>query len=125
MELMVRVLRRAQDLGLLCYVVWLRRLPALLAPEQLSIFSPFIALPPWVGKMAWGGVALLVTALGRAIAWSAFSLVAFFRSKRGAAATLDAHRVVVIDRLKTAAFWAMVAWAYIGLIVNELHTIWE
>ena len=114
----MKLIRRAQHFGLLfCflalllveawYVAWLRRLPALLAPEQLSTFSPFIALRPWVGRMALGGVALLVTILG--------SLVAFFRSKRGAGATIDAHRVVVIDGLMTAALWAIVAWVFFGL----------
>ena len=49
-------------------------------------------------------VTLLLTVLGGMIAWSALSLVAFFRSKRGDAATVDAQRTLVIYRLKRAAF---------------------
>src|SRR5215471_11673339 len=98
-HIMVRVLRRAEDFGLLFsflalllvawYVAWLRWLSAFPA----STFSRFFDLPPWV---CWPRVAAwLLTILGVEIVWSAFSLGAIFRAKRGAAATIDADRVVV------------------------------
>jgi hypothetical protein len=110
---MDRVLKRAEDLGLLfCllalllvetgYVAWLERLPAFPAPEQPSAF---LQLPPWYGRPRLE-VTLLLTVVGGMITWTAFSLVAFFRSKRCTAATVDAHRTAVIDRLKAAVFWA-------------------
>src|SRR5215475_4833174 len=113
-----RIFRRAEDLGLLfCflalllvetgYVAWLERLPAFPAPEQPS---PFLELPPWWGRPRLE-VTLLLTVLGGMIAWSALSLVTFFRSKRRTAATVDAHRSAVIQRLKAAAFWAALAGA--------------
>ena len=113
-----RVLKRAEDLGLLVcflvlilvetgYVAWLERLPAFPAPEQPN---PFIVLPPWYGRPRVE-VTLLLTGLGGMIAWSALSLVAFFRSKRRAATTVDAHRTLVIYRLERAALWAVLAGA--------------
>jgi len=113
-----RVLKRAEDFGLLfCffalllvetgYVAWLERLPAFPAPEQPA---PFITLPPWYGRPRVE-VTMLLTVLGGMLAWSALSLVAFFRSKRRAAATVDAHRTLVIYRLKRAAFFAALAGA--------------
>ena len=113
-----RVLKRAEDFGFLfCffalllvetgYVAWLERLPAFPAPEQTS---PFIALPPFYGRPRVE-VTLLLTVLGGMLAWSALSLVAFFRSKRRAAATVDAHRILVVYRLERAALWAVLAGA--------------
>ena len=113
-----RFLKRAEDFGLLLcflalflvetgYVVWLERLPAFRAPEQRA---PFIALPPFYGRPR-AEVTLLLTVLGGMIAWSAWSLAAFFRSKRCTAATIGAHRSAVIQRLKAAAFWAALAGA--------------
>ena len=117
MQRLDRVLKRAEDLGLLfCflallmvetgYVSWLERLPAFPAPEQTN---PFIALPPFYGRPRVE-VTLLLTVLGGMIAWSALSLFAFFRSKRRTA-TVDAQRSAVIQRLKAAAFWAALAGA--------------
>ena len=125
MQRIDRVLKRAEDLGLLfCflalilvetgYVAWLERLPAFPTPEQPS---PFIALPPWYGRPRVE-VTLLLTALGGSLAWSALSLVAFFQSKRRTAATVGAHRSAVIHRLKRAAFWA--AWAGADLLAIQL-----
>ena len=58
MQTIDRVVKRAEDLGLLFfflalilvetgYVAWLERLPAFPAPEQPN---PFIVLPPWYGR---------------------------------------------------------------------------
>ena len=118
MQRMDRVLKRAEDLGLLfCflalllvetgYVAWLERLPGFPVPEQPS---PFFQLPPWYGRPRLE-VTLLLTVLGGMIAWSALSLVAFFRSKRRAVATVDAHRSAVIHRLERTALWAVLAGA--------------
>src|SRR6516164_9961817 len=108
-----RLLKRAEDVGLLfCflalllvetgYIAWLERLPAFPVPEQPA---PFLTLPPWYGRPRVE-VTLLLTVLGGMIAWSALSLVAFFRSKRRATATVDAHRILVVYRLERAALWA-------------------
>ena len=83
-HIMDRVLKRAQDFGLLfcflalllvetAYVAWLERLPAFAAPEQPA---PFITLPPGYGRPRVE-VTMLLTVLGGALAWSALSLVAF------------------------------------------------
>ena len=117
-NIMDRVLKRAEDFGLLfCflvlllvetgYVAWLERLPAFPAPEQPS---PFLQLPPWYGRPRVE-VTLLLTVLGGMLAWSALSLFAFFQIKRRKAATVHAHRNAVIHRLKAAAFWAALAGA--------------
>ena len=113
-----RVLKRAEDFGVLfCflalllveagYVAWLRRLPVFPAPQQPA---SFITLPPWYGRPRVE-VTMLLTVLGGSLAWSALSLVAFFRSKRRAAATVDAHRILVVYRLERAALWAVLAGA--------------
>ena len=113
-----RLLKRAEDVGLLfCflalllvetgYIAWLERLPAFPVPEQPT---PFLILPPWYGRPRVE-VTLLLTVLGGMIAWSALSLVAFFGSKRRAAATVDAQRTLAIYRLKRAAFFAALAGA--------------
>ena len=117
-HIMLRVLKRAEDFGLLfCflalilvetgYVARLERLPAFPAPEQPA---PFITLPPWYGRPRLE-VTLLLTVLWGMIAWSAVSLVALFRCKCCTATTVDAHRTAVIDRLRAAAFWAALAGA--------------
>jgi hypothetical protein len=117
MQRLDRVLKLAEDLGLLfCflalllvetgYVAWLERLPGFAVPEQPS---PFLQLPPWYGRPRLE-VTLLLTVLGGMIAWSALSLVAFFRSKRRTA-SVHAQRSAVIQRLKAAAFWAALAGA--------------
>src|SRR6516225_2671338 len=104
-----RILKLAENLGLLfCflalllvetgYVAWLERLPGFPVPEQPS---PFLQLPPWYGKPRLE-VTLLLTVLGGMLAWSALSLVAFFRSKRRTA-SVHAQRSAVIQRLKAAA----------------------
>jgi hypothetical protein len=123
---MQRFLKRAEDLGLLfsflalllvetAYVTWLERLPAFPAPEQPA--APFITLPPWYGRPRVE-VTMLLTVLGGMLAWSALSLVGFFRSKRRAAATVDAQRTLAIYRLKRAAFFAALVGA--DLLAIEL-----
>ena len=113
-----RLLKRAEDLGFLfCffallvvetgYVAWLERLPSFPVPEQPA---PFITLPPWYGRPRVE-VTMLLTVLGGMLAWSASSLVAFYRSRHRSCATVGAHRTAVIDRLKAAAFWAAMAGA--------------
>jgi uncharacterized iron-regulated membrane protein len=112
-----RFLKHGEDLGFLfCflalilvetgYVAWLKRLPAIPAPEQPN---PFIA-PLWYGRPRVA-VTLLLSVLGGMLAGSAVSLVAFFRSKRRDADTVDAHRSLVVYRLQRAAFFAVLAGA--------------
>jgi len=113
-----RLLKRAEDFGFLfCffalllvetgYIAWLERLPAFPVPEQPA---PFLTLPPWYGRPRVE-VTMLLTVLGGMLAWSASSLVAFYRSRHRSCATVGAHRTAVIDRLKAAAFWAAMAGA--------------
>jgi hypothetical protein len=115
-----RLLKRGEDIGpVICfltlilvetgYVAWLKRLPAFPAPEQPTPFL-YMVVPPWYGRPRVE-VTMLLTILGGMIAWSALSLVAFFRSKRRAAATVDAHRTLAIYRLQRAALWAVLAGA--------------
>ena len=93
------------------YVAWLYRLPTFPAPEQPNPVDGLRLIEPlWYGRPK-AVETLLLTVLGGMIAWSALSLVAFFRSKRRAAATVDAHRTAVIGRLKAAVFWAALAGA--------------
>jgi hypothetical protein len=113
-----RLLQRAENLALhFCffalllvetgYVFWLERLPAFPAPPEPE--SPFLTLPPWHGRPRVE-VTLLLTVAGGMLAWTAFGLIAFFRSKRRSE-TVDSHRAAVVHRLKAAAFWAVLAGA--------------
>ena len=118
---MQRFLKRAEDLGLLfCflalilveagYVVWLYRLPTFPTLEQPNPSDLQLIEPLWCGRPKVV-VSLLPSVLGGMLAGSAWSLVAFFRSKRRAAATVDAHRSLVVYRLERAALWAVLAGA--------------
>ena len=63
---------------------------------------------------------LLLTVLGGMIAWAAWGVLGFMRKRRhGTAAT--AHRAMVRKRLKTAAFYAIVAGADL-LLIQFLRT---
>ena len=116
-QIINRLLQRAEDLALLfCfsalllvetgYVAWLERIPDFPPPQEPA--SPFITLPPWYGRPRVE-VTLLLTILGGMIAWTALSLLAFFRAKRHSGPTIKAYRTAVIHRLKTATFWALLA----------------
>jgi hypothetical protein len=118
-QIINRLLRHTKEIALLfCffalllvetgYIAWLERLPAFpLLPEPES---PFLDLPPWYGRPRVE-VTLLLTVAGGMLAWTALSLIAFFRCKRLSADTVHAHRTAVIHRLKASAFWAALAGA--------------
>ena len=125
--LLNRILRRGEDAGLLVsaaalmlvevgYVAWLERLPALPSPAHPA---GFLDLPPWY-EHPRVEVTLLLTILGGMIAWAAWGVLGFMRN-RPDAAVASTHRAVVNQRLKTAAFYAVVAGADL-LLTQFCHT---
>ena len=125
--LLNRMLRRGEDAGLLvsaaalmlvevAYVAWLERLPAI--PSQAHP-AGFLDLPPWYERPGVE-VTLLLTVLGGMIAWAAWGVFGFMRSESDTAVA-SAHRAMVHKRLKTAAFYAVVAGADI-LLTHFLRT---
>ncbi len=125
--LLNRILRRGEDAGLLAsaatlmlveagYVAWLERLPALPRPEHRA---GFLDLPPWY-EHPRVEVTLMLTVLGGMIAWAAWGVLGFIRN-RPDAAVASTHRAMVNKRLKTAAFYAVVAGADL-LLTQFLHT---
>ena len=125
--LLNRILRRGEDAGLLVsaaalmlvevgYVAWLERLPALPSPAHPA---GFLDLPPWY-EHPRVEVTLMLTVLGGMIAWAAWGVLGFIRQRPDAAAA-STHRAIVNKRLKTAAFYAVVAGADL-LLTQFLHT---
>jgi hypothetical protein len=115
--LLNRMLRRVEDAGLLVsatalmlvevgYVAWLERLPAL--PSRARP-AGFLDLPPWYERSRVE-VTLLLTVLGGMIAWAAWGVLGFMRSRPDGTAAAS-HRELVYKRLRTAAFYAVVAGA--------------
>ena len=115
--LLIRMLRRGEDAGLLVsaaalmlvemgYVAWLERLPAL--PSRAHP-AGFLDLPPWHERPRVE-VTLLLTVLGGMIAWATLGVFGFMRS-RPEGTVASSHRAMVCKRLRTAAFYAVVAGA--------------
>jgi hypothetical protein len=115
--LLNRMLRRGEDAGLLVsaaalmlvevgYVAWLERLPAL--PSRLHP-AGFLDLPPWYDRPRVE-VTLLLTVLGGMIAWAAWGVLGLMRT-RSAGTVASSHRAMVYKRLRTAAFYTIVAGA--------------
>jgi hypothetical protein len=98
------------------YVAWLERLPAFPSPAHPA---EFLDLPLWY-EHPRVGVTLLLTVLGGMIAWAAWGVFGFMcnRPHETVAAT---HRAMVNKRLKTAAFYAVVAGADM-LLIQLLRT---
>jgi hypothetical protein len=122
-----RILRRAEDAGLLVsavalmlvevgYAAWLERLPDL---PNAAHPAGFLDLPPWY-EHPRVEVTLLLTILGGIIAWAAWGVFGFMRS-RSDATVAATHRALVHKRLKTAAFYAVVAGADM-LLIQFLRT---
>ena len=126
-EALNRILRGGEDVGLLVstaalmlvevgYVAWLERLPALPSPVHPV---GFIDLPPWYERPRVE-VTLLLTVLGGMIGWAAWGVFGFMRS--GPEGTVaSSHRAMVYKRLRTAAFYAVVAGADL-LVIQFLCT---
>jgi len=115
--LLNRVLRRGEDIGLLAsavalilveagYVAWLERLPAF---PNSSRPAGFLDLPPWYERPRVE-VTLLLTILGGLIASAAWGVLALVRNGT-AHSSANERRMIAQKRLKTAAFYAMVAGA--------------
>jgi hypothetical protein len=126
-RLLNRILRRGEDAGLLLsaatlilveagYVAWLERLPAL---PSATHPAGFLDLPPWYERPRVE-VTLLLTVLGGVIAWAAWGVLGLMRD-RSDATFASAHRATVNKRLKTAAFYAVVAGADL-LLTQFLRT---
>ena len=125
--LLLRMLRRGEDAGLLVsaaalmlvevgYVAWLERLPAL--PSRAHP-AGFLDLPPWHERPRVE-VTLLLTVLGGMIAWASWGVFGFMRS-RPEETVVPSHRAMVYKRLRTAAFYAVVAGADL-LVIQFLCT---
>jgi len=125
--LLIRMLRRGEDAGLLVsaaalmlvemgYVAWLERLPVL--PSRVQP-AGFLDLPPWYERPRVE-VTLLLTVLGGMIAWAAWGVFRFMRS-RPEETFVPPHRAMVYQRLRTAAFYAVIAGADL-LVVQFLCT---
>ena len=125
--LLIQMLRRGEDAGLLVsaaalmlvemgYVAWLERLPAL--PSRAHP-AGFLDLPPWYERPRVE-VTLLLTVLGGMIAWAAWGVLAFMGS-RAEGNAVPSHRAMVYKRLRTAAFYAVVAGADL-LVMQFLRT---
>jgi uncharacterized membrane protein YhdT len=115
--LLNRILRRREEAGLLVsaaaltlveagYVAWLERLPALPSPAHPA---GFIDLPPWY-EHPRVEMTLLLTVLGGIIAWAAWGVFGFMRN-RSDSSVAPTHRAMAHRRLKTTAFYAIVAGA--------------
>src|ERR1035441_10331370 len=126
-EALNRILQRGEDAGLLVctaalmlvevgYVAWLERLPALPSPAHPA---GFIDLPPWY-EHPRVEMTLLLTILGGIIAWAAWGVFGFMRNRSDSSAA-PTHRAMVHRRLKTAAFYAIVAGADM-LFIQFLRT---
>ena len=125
--LLIRMLRRGEDAGLLVsaaalmlvemgYVAWLERLPALPSPAHPV---GFLDLPPWYEHPRVQAT-LLLTVLGGVIAWAALGVCGLMRNRSGGAVA-DMRRATVHKRLKTAAFYAVVVGVDL-LLTQFLHT---
>ena len=98
------------------YVAWRERLPALPSPAHPA---GFIDLPPW-HEHPRVEVTLLLTILGGIIAWAAWGVFGFMRNRLDSTVA-PTHRAMVHRRLKTAAFYAVVAGADM-LLIQFLRT---
>ena len=125
--LLIRMLRRGEDTGLLVsatalmlvevgYVAWLERLPVL--PSRTHP-AGFLDLPPWYERPRVE-VTLLLTVLGGMIAWAAWGVFGCMR-RRPEGTVSSSHREIVYKRLRTAAFYAVVAGADL-LVIQFLCT---
>jgi hypothetical protein len=123
-----RILRHGEESGLFItflflvlveigYVVWLEKLPALPALDHSS--NQFLLLPPWYDHPR-AEVTLLLSAGGAITAWAGIGLLKLLRRKQEHASRRDVKRVV-IERLKVAGFWAVLAGADL-LFIQLLRT---
>jgi len=114
---LIRILRQGEHLGLLAsavalivveggYVAWLERLPALSNPAQQP---GFLDLPPWYRRPRVE-VTFLLTILGGMIFSAACGVAQLMRNRTGESCTNE-WRGIAQTRLKTAAFYAVVAGA--------------
>ncbi|MGH9630284.1 MAG: hypothetical protein ACRD7E_18370 [Bryobacteraceae bacterium] len=119
-HLLLQILRRGEELGLLFsflllilveagYVAWLQRLPAI--PTQAHS-DPFLLLPPWY-EHPRAEVTLLLTLVGGMIGWAGAGLAQFLKTSRrhNGIAEKSGSKAVAAYRLKTAAFYALLAGA--------------
>lgn len=115
--LLIRIVRRGEHLGLLAsavalviveagYLAWLERLPALPNPAHQP---GFLDLPPWYQRPRVE-VTFLLTILGGIIFWAAWGVAQLMRNRTGDSCA-NGWRAIAEKRLKTAAFYAVLAGA--------------
>ena len=115
--LLIRIVRRGEHLGLLAsavalviveagYLAWLERLPALPNPAHQP---GFLDLPPWY-QHPRVEVTFLLTILGGIIFWAASGVAQLMRNRTGDSCANE-WRAIAEKRLKTAAFYAVLAGA--------------
>lgn len=115
--LLIRILRRGEHLGLLAsavalmiveagYLAWLERLPALPNPAHQP---GFLDLPPWYQRPRVE-VTFLLTILGGIIFWAAWGVAQLMLNRTGESIA-NVCRPIAEKRLKTAAFYAVLAGA--------------
>jgi hypothetical protein len=123
-----RILRHGEEFGPfitflllvlveISYVVWLERLPALPALDHSS--NQFLLLPPWFDHPR-AEITLLLSAVGAVTAWAGIGLRELLRHKQENASRRDV-KGAVIERLRVAGFWAVLAGADL-LFVQLLRT---
>ncbi len=114
-RLLIRILRRGEHLALLasavaliiveaCYLAWLDRLPALPNPAHQP---GFLDLPPWYQRPRVE-VTFLLTALGGTIFWASWGVAQLMRNRTGESSANES-RAIAEKRLKTAAFYTVLA----------------
>ena len=122
-----RVLRRAEDIGLLAtaaalilieagYVAWLERLPVLPGPSHPV---GFLVLPPWYDRPRVE-VTLVLTIFGGLIVSAACGVFGLIRNSASGTPAPE-RRTIAQKRLKTAALYAIVAGADL-LFIQFLRT---
>ena len=116
-RLLIRILRRGEHLGLLAsavalimveagYVAWLERLPEF---PNLAHQPGFLDLPPWYQRPRVE-VTFLLTILGGMIFSAACGVAQLMRNRTGESCPNE-WRGIAQKRLKTAAFYAVIAGA--------------
>jgi uncharacterized iron-regulated membrane protein len=118
-----RILRRGEEAALLVsaatlmlvemgYVAWLERLPALPCPADSA---GFIDQPTWCERPRVE-MTMLLTILGGIIAWAARDVFRLM-GDRSDGTVASTNRAIVYKRLKTAAFYVVVAGA--DILLNQ------
>jgi uncharacterized iron-regulated membrane protein len=119
LHILARILRHAEDLGLLLcflcllmvetgYLAWLEHLPVAPARTTGDLNNGFLQIPTWYIHPTVEA-RLLLTVFGGTLCWAGLSLVSFLRTRGRNTVTAQTQRATVKARLRNTAFWAFVA----------------